>query len=55
MKLLNEKASRGGSLGSSGSRGVFHCHGRSSLLVLVLLLAFFGSWERGIFTPWTLP
>jgi hypothetical protein len=36
MKLLNEKASSGGSLGSSGAwLDVFHGHGRDSLLLLL--------------------
>jgi hypothetical protein len=40
MKLLNENASSGGSLGSSGSWRECHRHGRGSLLLLAV--AFFG-------------
>ncbi len=54
MKLLNEKASRGGSFGSSGAwLEELHCHGSGSLVLL--LLAFLALYGRGMLTPWALP
>jgi hypothetical protein len=41
MKLLNEKASNGGSLGSSGSWRE-DCHGHSKGSLLVVVVDFFG-------------
>jgi len=49
MKLLNEKASSGGSLGSSGSWRDCHSHGKGSLLLGVL--AFLALYGRGMLTP----
>jgi hypothetical protein len=57
MKLLNEKASSGGSLGSSGSwrEDECHGHGKGSLLLLLLLEDFPTLRGRVIFMSWVLP